>query len=384
MNYKKGPLVLNWKYLLAASAVIAIIFAAAQGNHAAREPVKSERETFLLGTLVSIAAYGSDKTSLDLAVSEAIDEIARLEQIFSVNLASSEISRINAAPDIEGGHAISPETSELLALSLKITEETDGAFDPTIGALVRLWGIGTDRAHIPGDHKIAELLPKVGWRAVTLWQIPDEENLAQTVYKISAGKGQELDLGAIAKGYAADRAAQVLRAHGVKSALLNLGGDLVTIGESPKQRGWRLGFQNPYGSRGDYFAVITTADSTLVTSGAYERFFEHEGVRYHHIIDPATGRPAVTDLVSVSIVMGQRGAQLNGARADALSTAIFVMGAEKARVFLDKHKDVQAILVSEDKETGKISVYITEGLADSVILNKNAFSETNPGEKYAY
>lgn len=366
---------------MAACVVAAAALTVSHVSLSARETMKAERETFMLGTLINISAYGSDKSSLDAAISAAMEEISRLEQLFSVGIASSEISRINAAPTLEGGHTVSPETYELLAQSLREAEETEGAFDPTVGALVGLWGIGTDHTRVPDDFEIAELLPDIGYRKVALLQALDEEDPSQTIYRVSLGKGRQLDLGAIAKGYAADRAARIMRASGVKSALLNLGGDLVAIGEPPKRRGWRLALRDPYGGRGDYFAVITVSDSVVVTSGAYERFFEQDGVRYHHILNPATGRPAVTDLVSVSVVMEQNEARENGARCDALSTALFVMGSEKARAFLDKHKEVQAILISE--KDGEHSVYVTDGLKNIVTYSDNAFLQANGGKNNA-
>lgn len=335
---------------------------------ASEKTVRSERETFAMGTLVRVAAYGRDQKKLDTAVAEAVAEISRLEEFFSVNIAGSEISRVNADPARPGGHVISRETYELLTLALGEAEELGGVFDPTVGGLVRIWGIGTENARVPASGEIQQLLKRVGWEKVKLWQTGGQ---GQAVYRVSAGEGQALDLGGIAKGYAADCAARVLDAHGVQSGLIDIGGNLAAMGKSPKGREWRLGLQDPFGPRGDYFASISVADATVVTSGPYERFFIEEGVRYHHILDPETGYPVSSDLESVSIVMRLPGSGEASARSDALSTALFVMGFDKAVRFLENHGEVQAVLVSGQK--GEASVYVTEGLTDMLSPVANGF-----------
>lgn len=335
-----------------------------------------ERETFAMGTLVKISAYGRGEAALTSAVEAALAEISRLEELFSVNIAGSDISRVNADPAKPGGHEVSAETYELLKLALSEAEAAGGAFDPTVGALVRFWGIGTEKPHIPSsaeDGKIADMLGAVGWDKVRLRETRAESGPERAVYLVSAGAGQALDLGAVAKGYAADRVASILREHGVKSALVDIGGNLVAIGSSPKGREWRLGFQDPFRPRGDYFASVSISDATIVTSGAYERFVRKDGVLYHHILDPETGRPAVSDLESVSIVLEHTGSNRNSARGDALSTALFVMGFERAVKFLEEHGDIQAVLVSRGEDGP--SVYITDGLKQKVTISEDAFQK---------
>lgn len=371
MGFNESTRGLKRKYVIIAVCVAAVVavfalYAAKPGSG------QAERDIFAMGTLVHISVSGGRQAELNAAVSEASAEITRLEKLFSARLADSEISRINANPALAGGHTISAETYELLSLALRVAAETNGAFDPTVGAAVALWGIGTENARIPADAEIEKAVRTIDWRKVRLWREETPDGQGAGVYKASAGEGQILDLGGIAKGFAADSAADIIRSHGIKSALFNLGGDLAVIGDSPKGRPWRLGLQHPDEPRGNYFAVVTITDAAVVTSGTYERFFERDGVRYHHILDPACGRPSRSDLKSVSVIIKNDGGTKNSARSDALSTALFVMGMEKARAFLEKHGDVQAVLVAE--QGGETIIYVTEGLRDAVNLNREAFS----------
>lgn len=369
MGFKESERGLNRKYIVAVCATVAVaVFALYAAKPGMRQV---ERDIFAMGTLVHISVSGGRQADLNSAVSDVAVEIMRLEKLFSARLTDSEISQINANPALVGGHTISAETYELLSLALRVAEETDGAFDPTVGAAVALWSIGTENARIPADAEIEKTLQTIDWRKVRLWREETSDEQRPGIYKASAGDGQMLDLGGIAKGFAANRAADILRSRGIKSALLDLGGDLVVVGQSPQGRSWRLGLQHPDEVRGNYFAVVTAADAALVTSGTYERFFERGGVRYHHILDPAFGRPSRSDLKSVSVIMKNDGGEKNSAHCDALSTALFVMGMEKARAFLDRHGEVQAVLVAE--RDGETIIHITDGLSDAISLNREAF-----------
>lgn len=374
MDFRKGPKSPGRTRFFTVCAILALALAflfyiAVSGGSA-----EVERETFAMGTLVKVSVYGRGEASLTSAAEAALAEISRLEELFSVNIAGSDISRINADPAKPGGHEVSAETYELLRLALSEAEATGGAFDPTIGALVSFWGIGTEKARIPSaadNDDIADMQSVVGWSKVSLREASAEGGEERTVYFVSAGAGQALDLGGVAKGYAADRVAAILRARGVKSALVDIGGNLVAIGRSPKRREWRLGFQDPFRPRGNYFASVSVSDATIVTSGAYERFVRKNGVLYHHILDPETGYPAMSDLESVSIVMEHTGSRHNSARSDALSTALFVMGFERAVKFLEGHGEVQAVLVSR-REDGP-AVYVTDGLKQRVAVQEDVF-----------
>lgn len=318
--------------LLAAAAALvcaAALFAARSGVGA--KPAVLEK--FRLGTYVRISLYGFRVADEEL---EKCDEIIKsLENLFSVNIPASDIARLNGAGG--GWRRIDARTARLLERSLSIAALTGGAFSPALGGVTALWKIGTADARVPSDEEIAEALKSTDWTKIEL----RSENGAHSA---RLPRGMRLDLGAIAKGYIADVLKERLAADGVRRAIIDLGGNLDFVGEPPRGGPWRAGLQQPERPRGEYFGIIEAADLSVVTSGPYERYFEKDGVRYHHIIDPATGRPARSGLVSVTVV----GA--DSARADALCTALFVMGARRAREFLERHGDVMAVLVTDGKK----------------------------------
>lgn len=328
---------------IVAALLAAVIFWAAKAYISGLEPISAERESYRLGTVVRLTVWGEDKTALDHALDDSMAEITRLESLFSVNIADSDISKINA----NSGQfvEVSPETKEVLALAVKNAAMTHGAFDPTIGPVVKLWGIGTKNARVPSDSEINAARALVDYRKVSI------HDKGGRTY-VAVGKGQSLDLGGIAKGWIADRIAALLKERGVKSAIVDLGGNIYALGESPRGREWKLGLRHPQKPRGEYFAAVDVADTSVVTSGAYERYFEKDGVRYHHILDPSTGRPAQSDLISVSVISKK------SADADALCTALFVMGLDRSAAFLKRHLDIQAALV----KGGNNAVFITPDL----------------------
>jgi thiamine biosynthesis lipoprotein len=248
---------------------------------------------------------------------------------------------------------------DVLEKALHYAALSNGAFDPTVGPLVRLWGIGTDRERIPGDEEIARARELVNWRDVAI------DRDAGTAFL--RREGMALDLGAIAKGYAGDEAARIAREAKVKRAILDLGGNIVALGwrehkgkESPLP--WRIGIQNPLGGRGAYIGVVTVHDASVVTSGVYERYFESEGKRYHHILSTANGRPIENGLSSVTIVTA------NSTDADALSTAVFTLGFEQGKALLDSIPAAEAIFVFSDR-----SVKVTGGLTGIFTLTDDEF-----------
>lgn len=324
---------------------IAVIFWAARTYMSGLlEPSSAQRESYRLGTVVRLTVWGKDKALIDRALDDSMAEITRLESLLSVNIATSDVSKINA----NSGRfvAVSPETKEVVALAIKNAERTNGAFDPTIGSLVRLWGIGTKNARVPSGAEINAARALVDYRRVSFYDKGGKSYVA-------VGSGQSLDLGGIAKGWIADRIEALLKERGVKSAIVDLGGNIYALGESPKRREWKLGLQHPKKPRGEYFATVDAVDISVVTSGAYERYFEKDGVRYHHILDPSTGYPARSDLISVSVVSKQ------SADADALCTALFVMGLDRGAAFLKRHA-IQAVLVKGGN--GNNAVFITPNL----------------------
>lgn len=237
---------------------------------------------------------------------------------------------------------LSEETANLLQKGLRLSEETGGALNLALYPLTRLWGFTTEEYRVPSREEIDTLLDRLRSGSLSL-----EDNRASL-------SGWELDFGAVAKGYAAQLSADMLKERGVTSALLTLGGNVQTVGNKEDGSLWRIGVRDPWGEAGDYLGVLLVGEAAVVTSGAYQRYFEEDGVRYGHILDPETGRPVESGLASVTIVAE------DGFLADGLSTALYVMGLEEATEFFRGRDDFEAVLVDDAR-----TIYVTEGLRDS-------------------
>jgi thiamine biosynthesis lipoprotein len=249
------------------------------------------------------------------------------------NQEATALDRINRNAGI--GPVTAPEELlEVLERARYYAELSGGAFDPTVGPLVRLWGIGGEEPRIPAAAEIQEALSLVDWRDLLI----DRE--AGTAFL--RRPGQSLDLGAIAKGYAADRAAAILRDRGVKRALIDLGGNILALGERPKGESWRIGVQDPREERGNPAGVLRVKNKSVVTSGVYERYFEVNGLRYHHILSTEDGFPVRNGLLSATII-----AELS-IDADALSTALFALGPERGLALVESLPDTEAVFICED------------------------------------
>lgn len=290
------------------------------------------RAFFAMDTVMSVSAPEADEALLDACEAE----VARLEGLFSVTLPDSEIARLNA----EGAATLSEDTEAVLAFALATAERTDGALDVTLYPIVRAWGFTTGDYRVPDDAEIAELLSRVGWRQVAL-----EDGVA------TIPQGVMVDLGAVAKGYASDRLAALLRDDGVSSGLIDLGGNIYCVGPKADGSDWRVGIRDPEDPSG-FVGAVAVRDCAVVTSGSYERYFiAEDGTVYGHIFDPATGRPANSDIVSATVVGVQ------GLRCDALTTALYVMGLERAAALLPALEGVEALLVGADGD-----LWLTPGL----------------------
>lgn len=283
---------------------------------------------FMMDTYVSIRAFGKGAES---AVAAAFEEMRRVEGLMSRFVPSSDVSRVNQAAGLDPVQ-VSDETFMLLEKALRWSELSGGAFDITIGPVVDAWGFGTDDPHVPDPDALAKAVALVNFRAVEL-------DPTQKTVRLPAA-GMCIDLGGIAKGYAADRAAAVLRERGVKHALIDAGGNIVAVGTRPDGTPWHIGIRDPRGSNptDTVGPVVKVSDAAVVTSGDYERFFVADGRRYHHIFDPKTGMPA--DLAeSVTIIAP------NSLDADALSTAVFVLGPSEGPKILEGLEGVSAMVV---------------------------------------
>ena len=286
---------------------------------------------FAMDTVMELTVYG-EGSLLD----EAQAIIAEGEQRLSVTESGSEIATLNR----EGACPISPETEELLRQAQELCQQTGGALDISVCPVVRAWGFTTGEYRVPGDEELAGLLPLVDYQKLQI-----EEGRA------ALSPGMQVDLGSVAKGWAGDKVMEMFRQRGVESALLNLGGNVQALGSKPDGSSWRVGVRSPSGD--GYAGAVEISDKAVITSGGYQRFFEENGNRYHHIIDPKTGWPASNGLLSVTVIGD------SGIACDGLSTALFVMGPERALTFWETQGGFEAILIMEDK------VVITDGLADS-------------------
>jgi thiamine biosynthesis lipoprotein len=260
--------------------------------------------------------------------------------------AISEESEISAISGRTGTPAkVSKDTFELIEYAKKISAETEGAFDITIRPVVSLWGIGTENTRVPGSEEIDAALLSVGYEGIIL----DKAMSAVTLSK----KGMRLDLGGIAKGFACDKAVEIFKNADVRHGVIDMGGNVYVYGLKPDGSLWKVGVKNPLAGENGYFCVVEAADRAIVTSGVYERFFESDGKFYHHIMNPRTGRPVDNGLISVTVISE------SSTQADALSTACFVLGAERGRRHLAMLPNVEGIFVADD-----LSVRITPGLRD--------------------
>ncbi len=322
-------------------------------SYGCKSAKNSSQTRLALGTVCKISLYekGSDELYEKL-----FERVSQIENLMSTTINESEISRLNEASRnalLENSSVsdfpISFETYSVLEEALQIARMSNGAFDPSIGALVKLWNInsltltddGTYGPEIlPSKEQIERAINLVDYKAVDLHEKDGR-------YFVSLKKsGLQIELGGIAKGYAADELVKILRENDVKKALIDLGGNIYAYGakdvEGEFAQPWKIGIKNPFQNDHGAMMVVSCVDKSVVTSGAYERFFMVAGKRYHHILDPKSGYPSQSDLESVSIISE------NSMLSDSLSTTCFVMGFDKASEFMKNFEDVKYIFIKSD------------------------------------
>ena len=321
---------------LALAALILLGLAAAAGHRSAQNQVHS-RDIFAMDTIMSLTACGPHGGA---AVDAAAAEILRLDALLSTGTASSEVSQINA----NGGGPVSEDTAALVRTALDVCASTDGAFDFTIYPLMRLWGFTTGEYHVPTAAELERVLPFVDASLVRF----DGSTL-------TLSGGQQIDFGGVAKGYTSARIMEIFREYGVTSGMVSLGGNIQVLGKKPDGSPWRIGVQDPSASQGTPLAVVEVEDRAVVTSGGYERYFEQDGRTYIHILDPRTGYPAEPGLLSVTVISE------DGTLADALSTALYVMGLEGAVSYWQESGGTfdMALLTTEGE------IFVTAGISGS-------------------
>ena len=298
----------------------------------------SVRDLFAMDTFMTLKAYGENS---DEALGKAAEAILMLEKKLSVTDEESDIWAVNHS----GGKSteISTQTAEIIDYALGISELTDGALDISVYPVLREWGFTTDSPAVPEQIVIDEQLKKVDYGKIVL----NDGTVCLPEY-------MQIDLGAAAKGYTSDLVTDILREYGIGSAVISLGGNVQTVGAKPDGSSWKIAVRDPFDENGAQTGVLSVKDKAVITSGDYERYFIGEdGKKYFHIIDPSDGYPADNGLVSVTIVSN------SGLMCDCLSTAVFVMGMEKACDYWRNNKGFEMILINDSGE-----VYVTEGIAE--------------------
>lgn len=329
------------------------------------DPDKAQEsiQVIAMDTAMLITTYGEHSVSAAYACEDTIRD---LEAKLSRTDPDSEVSRLNAA----GGEPVEvgADLHFLLQAAKYLSHDTAGAFDITVAPVASAWGFGEDEFRVPSQAELDALLELVDYEQIHFNAPPPLSSSPSVPLTASLGPGQAVDLGAIAKGYAADKIVEVFQEYEVPRGLAQLGGNVLAYGGRPDGTPWRVGIQDPAkpDDQSAFAGVLELTDSFAVTSGGYQRYFEQDGKRYHHIIDPATGYPADSGLTSVTVVAGT-GA--SGAMCDAFSTALFIMGEERALDFWRTWKGTpfELVLVTEDGR-----VLVTEGLADRFTLDEDS------------
>ena len=303
-----------------------------------------ERSDLLMGTVVEQRIYNCSPLRSRRIAAKTAREIDHLEKLWSVFRAESEINRIGQAAD-QRPVKVHTDTLRVLQRAKELSCKCDGRFDITAAPLTELWRQATLDGVPPEGEAVTKQLALVDWESLEL----DERGLAYL-----PRKGQGIDLGGIGKGFAADRAEEVYRRHGVTSGLINLGGNVMAVGSRKDGTPWRVGIRYPDVGQSALAGYVKVSDTAVVSSGGYEHYFDYRGRRYHHILDPTTGWPAETEVLGVTVVSA------SATDADAFSTAVFVMGLEAGLAFLESLPGVEGLIF--DSHGG---IHLTEGLREN-------------------
>ncbi len=297
----------------------------------------------LMGTEMEITVVSADEKTAHKAIDSAFAEIKRIEELMSTYIPESQISKINSA----AGKKIVKVDEELIRLikrAIEYAEVTEGGFNISVGPLIKLWKI-KEGGKIPSNDEIKKAKEMINYKYIVV----DEKKKIVFLKK----KGMSIDLGGIAKGYASDRAKSVLIQEGIASGIVAVAGDINAFGVKPEKAKWRIGIQHPR-KKDAFIGIIELNDEAVSTSGDYERFFIKDGKRYHHIIDPKTGKPA-EKCQSVTIVSKE------ATSTDALSTGIFVMGHENGMALIERLPDVEGIIIDS-----KGNIAVSSGLKSRI------------------
>lgn len=346
---------MNVRRRLTTIGLVAVMCALLLAGCGAKEKVAGGPKSqtyFIFDTIVTVKVYDGQPT--DAQFNEIEQIMHTIDSQMNRMREDSELAEVNRQSGKQAV-AVSDQTFHVVRTAVDYAAASQGKFDPTVGPLVDLWGIGQERAKRPEREDIDRMLGLIGYDRVEL-------NAADHTIGLTL-PGMVLDLGAIAKGYAADRIAAYLQEAGFHSALIDLGGNILAMGRKPGGELWSIGVQNPRQPRGEHIGIIKADNQTIVTSGVYERYFVEDGEHYHHIMDTATGYPVRNGLLSVTIVTDR------SEDADALSTAVFSLGLEEGLRLVEARPNTEAIFIVDSNE-----VYATSGLMGKFTLSNEEYT----------
>lgn len=318
--------------ILATTMIFAFVGCAAKEDAVVSQDERINGEAFALDTIVNFSVWGGSQAIIDGAIKVVHD----YENMFSKSIEGSDVYNMNNA----GGAptVVSDETIEILQIAIDFGDATGGMFDITILPVKDLWDFKTSNPYLPSKESMDEALKKV-----------DYHNIVIDGNTVTLLNGAEIDLGSIAKGYIGDKVKEYLESQGIKKAIINLGGNVLMVGEKEKDLPWTVGVQHPDAARNESFATVQIVDYSVVTSGIYERFFELDGEIYHHIINPYTGYPINNGILSVTILSDL------SVIGDTLSTSLFALGVEDGTALIENMDNVEAIFILEDYTVVKTS-----------------------------
>lgn len=316
------------KKLLMFLLCIAIIIP--QVGCGSKQPVS--KTGFYLDTTCQIDIRDMDASQANKIITGAFSECEKYDNLLSITKEDSDVWKINHS---EGNPTeVSSETAEIIKSGLEASKDTDGIYDITVGKLTRLWNFSAEDPKVPNDKDIKAAVKTINYKWVSV------SGNTVTV----SNPDTWIDLGSIAKGYIADKVASYMKEQGVTSGIVNLGGNIVTIGTKPDGSKWKIGIEMPYSERKEIIGMTNMEDQTLVTSGTYERFIEQDGKKYHHILDPSTGYPVDSDIVGVSILSKEGNSML----CDRYSTICLLLGSKKAEAFIKSKPDFEYVIIDND------------------------------------
>ncbi|MDS0524433.1 FAD:protein FMN transferase [Clostridium sp. SHJSY1] len=304
-----------------------------------------EKSDIVMDTTVTLSAYGKNSKE---AVEESFKRLEEINQMASTNISDSDVYKINNSSGI-GYVKVHPEILKMIETSIEYSELSGGAFDITLGPIINLWGIGTENERLPSDREIKEKLSLVGYKNITINK--DDSSIMLN------NKGMSVDLGGIAKGFAADEVLKIYKEQNIENGLINLGGSTIyALGKNKDSKEWSVGIKHPRSENAnEYMGVISITNEALSTSGDYERYFIKDNKRYHHIIDPKTGYPSDNGAISDTVILSDDVSD-KCMLTDILSTTVFILGQEKGLKLIEGLQGTSCEITTSDNK-----VYTSEG-----------------------